>query len=168
MKKKKFTGQLAKKRKPRKEGELLAAGLRNNQDQLKEIISKRIQEDLEKLKLLCAHYGIQENDSMFYELSLALAEDFVPGFQEKIRSGTKLKWTFMKQIELCSAIELLVDNSHSIDRACEILSNDEPWKSFLDSQESKNTNPDPGEALRQQYYALKKNFPDFVKDKNSK
>ena len=160
MEKKKFTGKLRKKTKPRKSG-FLAAALRDwgsdEKTASNELLKKLGEEDTEKLLLLGEHYKItkdQNADLYIYELCLHLARDFVPGFQEEVKRGAKKKWNYHEGEKLKAQInELKVKNpGKSIVWACGILSKKSEWKSFLEAKDSHISSPDPQEALRQAYY----------------
>jgi len=110
-------------------------------------------EDDEKLRLLLKHYDVEPLN--FYSLALALARDFVPGFQEKVSRGRKIKWTDPVKAVLVVEIERLVipnDPTHGVERAAIILSQREPWKSFLESKDTTQSSPSPAGALRAIYY----------------
>ena len=96
--KKNYEGPLRTPIKPRKP-RLLAAALQGT-DELTALVAEYSKEDLEKLLQLCSYYGIQNIPGMFYGLALALATEFVPGFQERVSRGRKTKWTFAKKLQL--------------------------------------------------------------------
>ena len=144
---KKFNGPLAIPIGPRRITNYL------NKDQVEVIIQGWVREDWEKLLLLCEEYKIATDDSMFRNLSLALARDFVPGFKEKKKRGQKSKWTPAHQGVLVVELELKKhDYNCSITKAAELLANQEPWMSFLKPRDKMEKSPlNPGEALRKQY-----------------
>ncbi len=91
----------------------------------------------------------------FYRLALALARDFVPGFQEQKRRGARSKWTPFNKAALVVEIERIVwsdDRTHGVKWAAMQLAKDEPWRSFIKERESDYTSPDPTEVLRKMYY----------------
>jgi len=142
-KKKKFSGPLAEPMRPLIKG--IVAQLQNDPYNSYDA----------KLKLLCEYYKIKPDRSQYSELALSLAIDFVPGFQEKTKRGTKRKWTEWSGACLVVEIERLIGNTEnqtkSISGAANKLSKREPWESFVNSK-------DPyyrAEALRQQYYRFR-------------
>jgi hypothetical protein len=136
---------------------LQAAALRGSSE-VQELVQKHAREDLDKLRLLCRHYDVPESPHMFYELSLALARDFVNGFKERKPRGRKMKWTILSRGALVVEIERLAkpdDPAHGVSWAATQLTKREPWKSFLEIKESDEPRPAPAEALRKQYHAFK-------------
>ncbi|NMV41840.1 hypothetical protein [Ralstonia insidiosa] len=151
---KKYKGVLAKRIKPRRPM-LLAAALRS-QDALRSTIAEHDREDREKLIELAAHYNIPVGPNFHYELLLALAREYVPGFQEETATGRKKKWTFEKQFELADDVDALVvagDVNHGIDWATQQLAKSKKWAAFLSAKDGGTA--DPAEALRKAYYGAK-------------
>jgi hypothetical protein len=82
--------------------------------------------------------------------------DFVPGFQEKRKTGRKKKWTFSHDAVLLIDIENLMDDTDcSASRASKLLAQQEPWKSFLSARDKFDPDPNPGESLRKRYSKVK-------------
>jgi hypothetical protein len=121
-----------------------------------ERIDKGLAEDYAKLLILCQHHGIEEGPARFFQLALALARELYP---EAKRSGRKSKWTALNQGALVVEIERRVvpgAPAHGVEWACRQLCQSEPWASFLAVKGSGGGASDPAEALRQVYYAFKK------------
>lgn len=157
-KKKKFTGPLSKKRKPRQFG-LIAGQVPQLRDKA---IKRWIEEDHLKLVYLCKHYGIKEGPTQFWELSLELAKICVPWFQVELKTGPKTKWTAWAKACLVVEIDRLIDKNnrfHGVKFAAEKLSKKEPWKSFLKKYAKDSGHEDNKhrriETLRRTYYYFK-------------
>jgi len=159
-KKKKFTGPLSKKRKPRRLGII-----EGKQPQMRDKAIKRwVEEDHLKLVYLCKHYGIKEGPTQFWELSLALAKESVPWFQVERKTGPKIKWTAWNKACLVVEIDRLIDKNYrfrGVKFAAEKLSKKEPWKSFLKKYAKDSSYKDNkyrhAETLRRTYYDFKNN-----------
>lgn len=114
-----------------------------------------------KLRLLCKHYGIEENEGSFFALSLALARDFVEGFKEEEPIGRKLKWTdLIKGVLVVEVDRLVVPRSKvkGIKWACEQLVKQRPWKTFVSSNEGTFLPSDPAETLRTTYFGSRRDL----------
>ena len=119
---------------------------------MREFVAQYVEEDHSKLVMLCRHYGIQDGPAMFYQLSLALAQEIYP---EPRPRGRKSKWTELIKGALVVEVERVVkpdDQSRGVAWACGVLANREPWKSFLEVKEGSSFGPDPSEALRKVYF----------------
>jgi len=152
MTKKKFKGKLAARIEPR-----LFGGVLFPDDEEEEKLRKWNEEDNEKIQLLMEHYGIEAGPYSFKFLVLALARDFVPGFKEKKIKGRPIKWTTTRKGYLTVEIERLIDNNKAkgVKDAAKLLSQVEPWSSFLDEKVSNESTPDPQEVLRSMYFESK-------------
>lgn len=143
---KKFKGKLSKRIEPRVANYLLPA------NRLDPILEKHREEDAEKIALLCVEYDIPPDNFMFFRLSLALAREFIPGFQEKKKRGTKVKWNTSRHGVLVVEIEKIRDEqNYSVTEAARKLALRQPWRDFLDARERGDPLKDAGEALRRQY-----------------
>lgn len=143
--------QSEERRKPR----ILAAALRDD-GSLHDLVNKSVEEDYAKLLLLCKQYGIKQGESMFFQLSLALAREIYP---EPKKRGRKTKWTDLNKGALVVEVERLVnadDPAHGVEWACRVLAGREPWESFLEMKEGSNFGPDAAEALRQVYFKFRR------------
>ena len=92
---------------------------------------------------------------MFLELALVLARKVCPGFQELKPRGRKRKWTKLVGVSLVVEIDRLVrpdDPAHGLSWAAEQLAQREPWKSFLEIKDAKETSPDRENPSRKAYY----------------
>ncbi len=166
MEKKKFTGKLGEKISLDEHKKRLIAYLRNDDEEIRALNNI----NYEKLELLIKHYGIKESNIKHIHLLLALAHDFVPAFQVETKAGADRKWTFSIRADLYNRVVELMRGPppRKIVPACKILADEEPWKSFLESKDSTDTFPDPGEALRQQYYYYKHDLEALFKvEKNT-
>lgn len=109
--------------------------------------------------MLCQHYGIPEGPDKYLHLSLALARDFVPAFQERNPRGRQAKWTALSRGALVVEIERCIANAgeprRSVRWAAEQLAQREPWQSCITSLQTGRTRPNPAEALRRQYFKAK-------------
>jgi len=145
---KKFTGELGKKISLDEYRKELAAYLANDEEKIKALKNNK-----KKLELLYKHYGIKGSNLNYIDLFLALVHDIVPAFQVETKGGRDIKWNYSEREKLVNEIDKLrKEKSKSKVWACKTLANREPWKSFLESKDSFDSCPDPGEALRQQYY----------------
>lgn len=143
-----FTGELAEYREPRTLDQFTSSVVRT------QLEAKWRAEDSRKLGLLSQHYGLPATD--FERLCIAIAEDFVPGFQDKNKrkTGRPTKWH-----EWASAV-LVVEMNRTIKKgqtgkgikwAATQLAKGKRWGSFVAKQDRGRTSPDPAEVLRQQY-----------------
>ncbi|MFA5488810.1 MAG: hypothetical protein WC284_06275 [Candidimonas sp.] len=142
--------QSEEKRKPK----ILAAALLDD-GSLHDLVKRDVEEDYDKLLLLCKQYGIERGESMFVQLSLALAREIYP---EPKKRGRKSKWTDLKKGALVVEVERLVnadDPAHGVEWACRQLAKREPWASFLEAKEGSGLGSDPAEALRQIYFKFR-------------
>lgn len=152
--KKKFGGVLDIPMEPRILGLLTS-------DEVKKKRAKWVEEDFAKLRLLCKHYGIQESVSMYVQLSLALAQEVVPAFKEKVKRGRKTKWDDFAKGCLVVEIERLIkpnSRAHGPKWAATQLAKREPWKSFIKANEADATTPNPAEVLRKNYEEFKNHW----------
>ena len=143
----------------------LVALLREDKEELKRIIHGEVNEEYEKLMLLCEYYKIEENNLMFYQLSTALAREIVKGFQVKKKRGRGVKWDYGTTNQLMAEIEQLIEPENSykgVTYATRILATKEPWKSFV-STKSGTISAEPDEALRQVYYREKRRIREISK-----
>ena len=142
--------QSEEKRKPK----ILAAALLDD-GSLHDLVKRDVEEDYDKLLLLCKQYGIERGESMFVQLSLALAREIYP---EPKKRGRKSKWTYLNKGALVVEVERLVrpdDESYGVQWACRQLAKREPWASFLEAKEGSDLGSDPAEALRQIYFKFR-------------
>ena len=81
----------------------------------------------QKLLYLIDHYGIPaDHKNPWLILSLALAIDYVPGFQrESKRGGRPSKWKGFSRYKLCAAVMEKVLEGKSERQACRILCEDQ-------------------------------------------
>ena len=140
MDKAKYKGELTKKLPPLPKLDSAAGPLAqfHQQQMIIEAIEKGIDEEFEKLPLLFNHYGIAMRDHGSYTLLvLALARDWVPGFQRADdRAGPKQNWDEVSRARLNIAIDEYIDKSetHKTDRrptkleAAEALLHSSAWK----------------------------------------
>jgi hypothetical protein len=109
-------------------------------------------EDRNKLEALCDYYGISDTSEKFYELSLALARDFLP---EKKKRGVKTKWTELVQAVLVAEVDRLV-SKEGTDRdllwAFRQLSETSPWCEFIKVHNWEYFGNNPSEVIRKHYY----------------
>ena len=74
------------------------------------------------LALLCKHYRIGDVEDRYRRLSLALAADFVPAFQQPAHIGRPKKWDRVTGGLLVVEIDnLLADQTDDIVKAAKIL-----------------------------------------------
>lgn len=113
-----------------------------------------------KLDRLLDHYEIKrDNPQSWFLLSLALAEEFIPGFQEAKSKGRAVKWgMFERGILVVELDRVKKAKTLSIKAAAGVLAKQEPWRSAVSQwEEGKATlGPDAAEALRRVYTAAKK------------
>jgi hypothetical protein len=150
---KKFHGPLGKRIKPR------IVGLISSDETRSQKAQEWASEDFAKLRLLCKHYGIEENEGSFLALSLALARDFVEGFKEEEPVGRKTKWTDLNKGVLVVEVERLAvpgSKSKGVKWACAQLAKQRPWRDFVSSNEGTYSS-DPAEALRKTYFGFRMN-----------
>lgn len=167
-----FSGKLAQPLKNR-EREYLAAALRDDQKAFDKISIEANKELTEKFNLLCQHYGISTQnkpDMVFYELFMALATSYVPGYQiekQKVKKGAKTKWTPIRLQEVYDEVnEVQAKNpKHTVVSACKVISRRKRWKSFIGSASKDASNP--AETIRQEYYKYKRNSKQYIEVKNS-
>lgn len=132
---------------------LLEAALRND-GSLDRLLKKYTDEDADKIAFLCQELGIPPDGLMVYRLALALAYRLYP---EPKKPGRRIKWTELQTSALVVEVERRVrpdDSTHGVRWACEQLSRQEPWRSFL--QVAGKTGTDPTEVLRQRYFRHRK------------
>lgn len=122
---------------------------RQREDLKLEQEKKWIEEDREKLFELCRHFGIDESQDMFYQLSLTLARLLFP---QKKKAGARRKWTELNSAVLVVEVERLVvpgDEAKGVSWACTQLSKCDHWKELLGEGQ------DAPESLRKHYYSTK-------------
>jgi hypothetical protein len=150
------------KGKPKIVFEAQSAGLRKRgllmtNEQISDKIKAEVAEEHEKLLALCVYYKIPQSDYMFYQLSLSLARELFP---KPKRAGRKSKWTNLNQGALVVEIERLVEagnSNRSVSWAAKQLAMRAPWKSFIESRDTKDLSNDPAEVLRTTYQRFKNN-----------
>jgi hypothetical protein len=163
IKHKKFTGKLAEELEPLALTPGLGSPFAENHDLYSKLLELRRNEEIEKLKLLIDHYGIDESHvAAFASLSLELARQFVPGFQEKQNTsksrGRVKKWGVIQITQIYGNVHKLISEDpkvNSVKQACKVLAKEEYWKDFIQQYDTYYTAPDPAEALRQAYYQIK-------------
>jgi hypothetical protein len=106
-----------------------------------------------KLDLLCKHYSIDCDDpNRDLLLALALAGDFVPGFQVeavKPKKGRPTFWTSGRTAALVIQMSYeMRTRNHGARDAAKQLAKRKPWKQLL---EQSGAVDDPGEVLRARY-----------------
>ena len=115
---------------------------------------------LEQLKLdqLLMHYGVTNFD--YKALALAMARDFVPGFQAKKRRGRPRKWNpwthGVLYAEISRKIREHVLPADAIGDAAKMLSEQLRWSKFISHVQGSGIDADPAETLRKAYYAAQK------------
>ncbi|MCE7999084.1 MAG: hypothetical protein HEP70_09520 [Rhodobiaceae bacterium] len=151
-KKRKFSGALAEPLEPPRWSGLL------DEEENKNAWSSWQATRLRKLEVLKAHYGIEEQG--YLELSLALATEFVPGFQPKTRMGRPKKWTSIVRGYLyADAMHLLSENNlpeTAISEIAEQVARLPHWQDFLEKIDATGISSSPAEAIRTQFYEAKK------------
>ncbi|MDD5336155.1 MAG: hypothetical protein PHS32_20660 [Rhodoferax sp.] len=117
MSKTQYIGELAKKLPPLPKLDKSAGPLSQvfHEKEVIEAIERGIDQEFEKLPLLFEHYGIEARDHASYiRLALALARDWVPGFQRmNDRAGPKQKWDDGGRARLKIAIDDFIGNSEA-------------------------------------------------------
>ena len=118
-----------------------------------EVVCQWMEEDHQKLLLLCDEMGVPEGPDRFYQLSLELARKHCIGFQERIPQS---KWTLVTRGCLVVEIERLTADrrkqpGHTVTWAADILSRRDEWAEFLGGKGER-----PDEALRVQYQKFKR------------
>lgn len=121
-----------------------SGGLPLNQDE--ELNYHVDQNERLKLRLLAYQMNIQNGETIWYELALALARIHHP---EPNKRGRKTKWDLEIRIILIIEINRLIkpeNQRYGIEYACGVLSNRPHWKRFL------KNNKNLVQALRRNYY----------------
>ena len=112
-------------------------------------------EDRNNLEALCDYYGISDTSEKFYELSLALAREFLP---EQKKRGVKTKWTELIQAVLVAEVDRLI-SMEATDRdllwAFRRLSETSPWCEFIKAHNWEYFGNNPSEVIRKHYYKSK-------------
>lgn len=122
-------------------------------DRVRKQLEQRECEKFHKLHKLCDHFSIDRNDpQLWYRLSLALAEEHVPGFQERSKPGAKRKWTDSRKLELKEAVDRKIEGAgksrvKGVTWACRNLAKQERWETLA---KGKN----PVEVLRHTYQEI--------------
>lgn len=101
-------------------------------------------EIIEKMGLLLDYYEIpRQSDERWFNLSLRMAHDYIPGFRlvQKRTKGAKEKWNPSLQLKLFNAVQTFTNGSKTRTQAmaCNSLINQEPWKSLCKSAKSLRT-----------------------------
>ena len=151
-KKKKFGGILDDPLPP------LPLGLLMNDSERRKTIATHTVLELQKLKMLTEHYGLEQGN--FLGLSLALAGEFIDGFKESKPRGRPRKWEpvilgFLF-VDVKREIKNLGSTNKQISIAAGKVAKITYWADFLDKVVSVGISPDPGEAIRKAYYRAKK------------
>lgn len=126
-------------------------------EQIQDGVKADVAEEHEKLLSLCVQYDISQSQFMFYQLSLALAREFLP---KQKRAGRKSKWTVLNQGALVVEVERLIEegnSNHGASWAAAQLALREPWKSFVESRDEEGVSKNPAEVLRTKYQRFKGN-----------
>ena len=160
----KFTGDLNKRITQKsvfKRDKFPAWQTLGEQKQQEELYDQEIEK---KLTLLFEHYNIFEGVQLdrWRELAIALAKDFVPGFQWN-KKGAPRKWKEENLAFLVIDFEHIktTKNLKSEVLIAKELAKREPWKTFIQQKEAPGISPNPSEVLRQLYIKNKDNT--FVK-----
>jgi hypothetical protein len=115
-------------------------------------------EDLGKLDALREHYGIEPGPHQYMALSLAMAREFVPGFQEEAKKGRPAKWDSVTKGILVVEVRRLVvpRTAQGPTWACKQLASQKHWADFLEGKDAAVIlSTEPAEALRQIYQSFR-------------
>lgn len=130
-------------------------------------ISSRVLEEMAKLEMLREHYGIPAGPSASAQFALALAREYIPGFQERRSRGRPSSWTSAEIMTLAGEMRRELDNgAESKTAAARNIATHDPWKTYLATRKWKRGGvaPDPGEAVRKQYESMDQRFREIGED----
>jgi len=93
-------------------------------EKVREIALETVKEGTPLLLDLLKHYDIDPNmgEKTWFSLSLALARDHVPAFQQKDKPGKKEEWTLKEKMKLVVAFELEIHGGNSTSTAAKNIS----------------------------------------------
>lgn len=134
---------------------LLWEGWSDSELQKRELANER-NADIERLNQLCVERGISDEPDKLTLLALQLAREAYPKHKPK---GRGTKWNEFASGALAVEVErlLAINTRHSVSKACDLLSKQQPWKSFLSTRNDPSSlGSDPAEALRREYNRVKK------------
>lgn len=123
-------------------------------------IAARVRVEYEKLELLADHLKIPPGPTRWYQLSLELARELVPGLREAVPKGRPKKWGLFEKGALFVEIERRSRAGMTLEEAARAIAKLEPWASFVDSwgPGKATMGSDPAEALLAEYKNARKNF----------
>ena len=132
-------------------------------------IAERVDLEMEKMRMLASHLGIEDGPSAWYLLALHLAKLCVPGLQEPKPKGRPKKWGPFEHGVLVIEIERLTSGGLSQEAAAKALASRKPWNEFLEQwvrgDARTNLGPDPAAALLNAYKEGRaERFVDVVRD----
>jgi len=138
----------------------LQIGLLTHGEETSAKIAARVGLEHEKLELLAEHFNIPVGPSRWYQLSLTLARQLVPGFNEAKLKGRPKKWGMVEKGALVVEIERRTNTGMTQEEAARTIAKLEPWASFVASWApgKATTGSDPAEALLAEYKNARKHF----------
>lgn len=138
----------------------LHLGLLTHGDENAEKIAARVKLEYEKLELLAEHLNIKPGPSRWYQLSLELARQLVPGLNEAKPKGRPKKWGMVEKGALVVEIERRTSTGMNQEEAARAIAKLEPWASFVArwAPGKATTGSDPAEALLAEYKSARKHF----------
>lgn len=127
-------------------------GIGATQEELDLYYAAQQSEFTRRLKLLFAHYDVDEGDP--YKLVVRLALEHVPGFQsEKAPRGPRRNWSPLARAILAIDVHKLLarkDGDGTVSWACRVLAKKSPWSGLLKPRGSADA-AKLADALRKQY-----------------
>jgi hypothetical protein len=126
-------------------------------DEVDKADHERSQIEGQKLIMLLMHYELEFGD--YRGLSLALAREHEPGFNEAKPKNRPTKWNGAVLGFLYVAVErtrISVGRKVNSTEIYSAVANQEPWKQFLETVDGVGISSDPAEAIRRAYFKAKK------------
>ncbi|MFH1217816.1 MAG: hypothetical protein V1706_15075 [Pseudomonadota bacterium] len=128
----------------------------------------------ERINALFKHYGLKGRLEKKYPLLIiALANDLkIPGFVKPKKRGVATKWQNFQGAALVVEVDRLIAESRSLKEAAKELAQEEPWCSFIRTNESQSL---PGETVERYYKKFKNTlrvkflqnrYQDYFKENN--
>ena len=137
----------------------LPIGLLATEEQIRQVIRERVDEEMRRMCALAESMGIPEGSSRWYSVAVALARMHVPELREAKPMGAPRKWgdfeLGMLSVEMRRARESRKPKLNEEEAAAQ-LSTKQPWRSYLQKKGGSYLGPDPVAALLKAYAQAKK------------
>lgn len=127
--------------------------------EIQERIRERVSEEYRRMLMLAESLGIRNPEQDWYAVALELARRYIPELKTNKNEWRPTKWGMFETAMLCGEfLRVTTERGVNTTEAANILSTQEPWKSFVErwGDGANHYGADPAEALRTQYKKAKK------------